>query len=44
MTDKLLPAEKGIREFFGKKYMWLLDHNGKLTLQPIRKPDRKKTT
>lgn len=35
MADRLLPAEKGIKTFFGKRYLWLLNHEGQLVLHPL---------
>ena len=35
MAKQLLPAEKGIRTFFGKRYLWLLDHEGRLGLHSL---------
>ncbi len=32
---KLHPNERGIRHIFGKRYMWLLDENGKLGLHKV---------
>jgi hypothetical protein len=41
MADKLLPAETGIREFFGKRYMWLLNDRGVLELHLVKHdPDK----
>lgn len=44
VTHRDIPHENGIREFFGKKYMWLIDHNGNLSLHGLHRPapeDRK---
>lgn len=39
MSDKQrkTPHEQGIREFFGKKYIWLLNHKGQLELHGLHR-------
>lgn len=35
------PHAQGIREFFGKKYIWLINHEGNLTLHGLHRPPPK---
>jgi hypothetical protein len=43
-THQNVPYQQGIREFFGKKYIWLLNHEGKLELHALHRPIPADTT
>lgn len=32
-----LPYEQGIRDFFGKRYIWLVNHKGNLELHGLHR-------
>lgn len=40
MDDKTkkTPQERGIRTFFGKRYIWLINPDGKLELHSLERP------